>query len=56
MVHPDGKAVCRRAQQAAQAPAEHDPSGTRLAHWRARRLVAEKQICLVQLVAHRMSP
>jgi hypothetical protein len=56
MLHPHGKAVCRRAQQAAQAPAEREPAGTRLAQRRPRRLVAEKQICLVALVQHLMSP
>jgi hypothetical protein len=56
MLHPHRKAVCRRAQQAAQAPPERDPAGTRLAHRRARRLVAEKEICLVALVQHLMSP
>jgi hypothetical protein len=56
MLYPNRKAVCRRAQQAAQAPAERDPAGARLAHRRARRLVAEKQICLVALVQHLMSP
>jgi hypothetical protein len=57
MEHPHREAEGGSAQEPAQAPAPRDPAATRLAHWRARRLVpAEEQICLVQLMQHRMSP
>jgi hypothetical protein len=56
MVRPQREAEGGRTQQTAQAPAERAPPATRLAHGRARRLVPEEQIGLVQLVQHWMSP
>jgi hypothetical protein len=56
MVPAQRNAVGGRAQQPAQALAQRDPPATRVAHLRTRRLVAEEQMGLVQLVKHRMSP
>jgi hypothetical protein len=56
MVPAQRDAVGGRAQQPAQALAQRDPPATRLAHLRARRLVAEEQIGLVELVKHRNVP
>jgi hypothetical protein len=56
MVPSDPDAVGGRAQQPAQALAQRDPPATRVAHSRARRLRAEEQMGLVQLVKHWMSP
>jgi hypothetical protein len=56
MVPSHRDAVGGRTQQPAQALAQRDPPATRVAHWRARSLVAEEQLGLVQLVQHRVSP
>jgi hypothetical protein len=56
MVPAQRDAVGGRAQQSAQALAQRDPPATRVAHLRARRLVAGEQIGLVQLEKHRDVP
>jgi hypothetical protein len=56
MVPAQRDAVGGRAEKPAQALAQRDPPATRVAHLRARRLVVEEQMGLVELVKHQMSP
>jgi hypothetical protein len=56
MVPTHRDAVGRRAQQPAQALAQRDPPATCVARVRARRLVAEEQRGVVQLMQHRDVP
>jgi hypothetical protein len=56
MVASHRDAVGGRAQQSAQAPAQRDATATGEAHLRARSLVAEARMGLVQLVQHRDVP